>query len=117
MSKDGIIKDHIDAAIITPEANPNNNFSSLGLILLLIKKTIADPNVVPIKGINNPIVNSIIFPPFLLYINCYSFPFKLVTISILFIFLDNSLDTTYDTTNVPTSPIIYDINFMCAPKS
>lgn len=54
ISIDGIIKDQTDAAIITPEAKPNNNFSTLLFILFFIKKTIAAPSVVPKNGIANP---------------------------------------------------------------
>lgn len=75
ISKDGIIKDHIDAAIITPDAKPNNNFSTLGLILFFIKITIAEPKVVPINGINNPIINPInslfFLTFFIIYIYCF----------------------------------------------
>ena len=53
ISIDGINKDHTDAAIITPDAKPNNNFSNLGAILSFSRKTIAAPSVVPIKGIAN----------------------------------------------------------------
>ena len=49
-----------DAAIITPDANPNNNFSTFRLNLFFIKNTIADPKVVPKNGIANPIVKSIL---------------------------------------------------------
>lgn len=54
ISIDGIKSDHTDAAIITPEANPNNNFSIFLFILFFIRKTIAEPNVVPKNGINSP---------------------------------------------------------------
>lgn len=64
----GRIKDQIDAAIITPDANPNNSFSTILFILFLIKNTIAAPKVVPAKGINNPNVNSI-FSSFTLFVS------------------------------------------------
>ena len=51
----GINKDHIEAAIITPEAKPNKYFSNLLLILFFKKNTNEEPNVVPIKGIIIPI--------------------------------------------------------------
>lgn len=60
ISIDGINNDQIEAAIITPEANPNNNFSILLFILSFIRNTIAEPNVVPKNGINNPQITSII---------------------------------------------------------
>ncbi len=47
----GIKSDQIDAAIITPDANPNNTFSIFLFNLFFIKKTIAEPKVVPKKGI------------------------------------------------------------------
>ena len=52
----GIKSDQTDAAIITPEAKPNKAFCILGFMSFFKKKTNADPNVVPIKGINIPIV-------------------------------------------------------------
>ena len=58
-SIEGIKRDHTDAAIITPDANPKSVFSNPLFILFFIKNTIADPSVVPIKGIANPQTNSI----------------------------------------------------------
>lgn len=52
----GIISDHTDAASITPDAKPGSSFSSFLLILFLIRKTIALPDIVPINGINIPAV-------------------------------------------------------------
>ena len=54
----------IEAAIITPEANPSNNFSTFGFILSFIKNTIKEPKEVPKNGISRPIVTSIIKSPF-----------------------------------------------------
>jgi hypothetical protein len=54
----GINNDQIDAAIITPEANPNNSFWMEGLISFFTKKTIDAPKVVPKKGIIKPIIAS-----------------------------------------------------------
>ena len=48
-SIDGVIKDQIDAAIITPPAKPNNTFWIFGFILFFIKNTNAAPIVVPIN--------------------------------------------------------------------
>jgi len=73
ISNDGISRDHIEAAIITPEAKPSNSFSSFELILFLIKNTIAEPKVVPKNGINKPKVNSILFPLFLFYFFIFLF--------------------------------------------
>ena len=53
ISIDGIISDHTDAAIITPEANPSKNFWNFSLILFLVKKTIAEPKEVPKNGIKS----------------------------------------------------------------
>lgn len=50
-----MIKDQIDAAIMTPEANPNNSFSSRLCIWCLKKKTMAEPSRVPKNGKNKPI--------------------------------------------------------------
>ena len=61
---DGINKDHTEAAIITPDANPNKIFSNLSFILFFIKSTIAAPSVVPKKGIANPQKTSIKITPF-----------------------------------------------------
>jgi len=61
ISIDGRINDQIDAANITPDAKPNSIFSNLSFILFFIKNTIAEPNVVPKNGINNPKDISFIF--------------------------------------------------------
>ena len=58
----GSRSDQIDAAIITPEANPIKDFCSCSLMLFLIKKTIAEPSVVPMKGIKIPKNTSKITP-------------------------------------------------------
>ena len=47
----------------------------------------------------------------------YSFPFKLVTMSSLFTFLANNLETIYETTNVPIAAYMYDGNLIVALKS
>jgi hypothetical protein len=52
---DGMIRDHTEAATITPEANPSRTFCSRGGISLFMKNTKADPRAVPRKGINNAI--------------------------------------------------------------
>ncbi len=59
MSIAGSKRDHTDAAIITPDVNPSNRFSSFLLIVLFIKNTRAEPSDVPIKGIIRPITNII----------------------------------------------------------
>ena len=63
ISIDGISKDHTDAAIITPAANPKSIFSNFGAIRFFKKNTMAEPRDVPIKGIAN-IINSDIKAPF-----------------------------------------------------
>ena len=62
-SIDGINKDHTDAAIITPAANPKSIFSNFGAIRFFKKNTIAEPSDVPRKGIAN-IMNLDIKAPF-----------------------------------------------------
>ena len=57
----GINNDHIDAAIITPDAKPNSNFSIDCFILFLKNITIAEPNAVPANGISNPYTTSIFY--------------------------------------------------------
>ena len=54
ISIDGISKDHIDAATITPAAKPSKIFSIFSFIFFRIRKTIPDPKVVPINGIIKP---------------------------------------------------------------
>ncbi len=52
----GTIKLHMDAATITPAANPVSARRTVIPRSLRSRKTHADPAVVPIKGINNPIM-------------------------------------------------------------
>ena len=47
----GIIRDHTDAATITPEANPRSTFCSNAGISRFMKNTKADPRAVPRNGI------------------------------------------------------------------
>lgn len=58
ISIDGISSDHTDAAIITPEANPNSIFCILSGISFFMKNTKDEPSMVPIKGIIIPIINA-----------------------------------------------------------
>ena len=62
MSMDGMSSDHMDAAIMTPAANPSSAFSTIGDIFSFIRNTIAAPRVVPANGINN-VTNSAIQSP------------------------------------------------------
>jgi hypothetical protein len=52
--KELISNDHTDAATITPEANPNKDFCTIGLKSLFKKNTQPAPNVVPKNGIKIP---------------------------------------------------------------
>ena len=56
----GISSDHTDAATITPEAKPSNDFCSRGDISPRMKKTNAAPSIVPKRGIKSPIINVVI---------------------------------------------------------
>lgn len=61
ISMAGMSSDHTEAATITPEAKPNNDFCNFGDISFFMKKTKAAPSIVPNKGINKPIVMPIFF--------------------------------------------------------
>ncbi len=54
MSMDGIKRDQTEAAIITPEAKPSNNFCKRGEISSFSKNAIAEPKTVPRNGTSNP---------------------------------------------------------------
>ena len=58
----GINSDHTLAAIITPDANPNKNLSNSFFMFFFIKKTSAEPRVVPINGRSKPTDIFIISP-------------------------------------------------------
>ena len=47
----GISNDHTEAATITPDAKPNNSFCSCTDISSFMKKTNAEPSIVPRSGI------------------------------------------------------------------
>lgn len=64
---EGISKDHTEAAIITPEANPNNSFCVLTGMASFMKNTKEDPISVPEKGSNKLSANSPIY--ICIYIN------------------------------------------------
>ena len=56
------MSDHIEAAIITPDAKPSNVFFVFKCISSFMKNTNAEPKVVPKKGINKAnIIPSIVF--------------------------------------------------------
>jgi hypothetical protein len=59
MSIAGINSDHTDAATMTPEAKPSKNFCNNSDISSFIRKTNADPSIVPSNGINNPMINMV----------------------------------------------------------
>ena len=50
----GMISDHTEAATITPEAKPSRVFCNNAGISFFIKKTNAEPVIVPSRGSNNP---------------------------------------------------------------
>ena len=54
ISIEGIIKDHTEAATITPDAKPNKDFRSKADISFFMTKTNADPMIVPKNGTNKP---------------------------------------------------------------
>lgn len=58
ISIDGISSDHTLAATITPLANPSSVFCSRSGMSFFMKKTNADPSIVPIKGINIPMITA-----------------------------------------------------------
>ena len=60
MSIAGISSDHTDAATITPDAKPNNDFCNRSEISFFIKNTKAEPSIVPSSGISNPIINIVV---------------------------------------------------------
>ena len=60
ISIEGISSDHTDAATITPEAKPNNDFCTRADISSFIRKTNAEPNIVPNSGINSPMISVVI---------------------------------------------------------
>ena len=53
---DGIISDHMLAAIITPAANPTINFCTFLFKFFFKNNTKLLPKLVPINGINMPII-------------------------------------------------------------
>ena len=55
-SKAGCNNDQKQAAVITPEAKPSIIFCTLLLILSRSRNTVAAPNVVPMKGVANPMI-------------------------------------------------------------
>ena len=56
----GMSNDHTDAATITPEAKPNSDFCTRADISSFIKKTNAEPSIVPSSGISSPITNVVV---------------------------------------------------------
>ena len=55
----GMSSDHTDAATITPEANPSNDFCKRGDISSRMRKTNAAPSIVPNRGMSSPMTNAI----------------------------------------------------------
>lgn len=64
----GMSSDHTEAATITPEANPNSVFCTRGDISSFIKKTNAEPNIVPSSGINSPMINVVVIFVMILFL-------------------------------------------------
>ena len=60
ISIDGISSDHTLAATITPLANPNSVFCILSGISFFMKKTKAEPSIVPISGSSIPMITAFI---------------------------------------------------------
>ena len=61
ISIEGIRSDHTEAATITPDAKPSRIFCRISGISFFKKKTKADPNAVPAKGIIRAIRMASIF--------------------------------------------------------
>ena len=60
ISIEGISNDHTDAATMTPDAKPNSDFCSRTDISSFIRKTKAEPSIVPSNGISSPIINVVV---------------------------------------------------------
>ena len=60
ISIDGIKGDHTDAATITPATNPVSVFCNGGAKSFFMRKTHAEPSVVPKNGSNKPNVSPFI---------------------------------------------------------
>ena len=58
ISIDGISSDHTLAATITPLAKPSSVFCRRSGISFRMKKTNADPSIVPARGSNNPMIKT-----------------------------------------------------------
>ena len=56
----GISSDHTDAATITPDAKPSNDFCNRAEISSFMKNTKAEPSIVPSSGISSPIINVVV---------------------------------------------------------
>ena len=52
----GISSDHTDADTITPDANPSMVFCASSGILSRMKKTKAEPSIVPSSGMSSPMI-------------------------------------------------------------
>lgn len=64
MSIEGMSSDHTDAAIITPDANPNSSLRTRADMSRRSRKTIAAPSEVPAKGIRSPYATAPSIMPF-----------------------------------------------------
>ncbi len=50
----GMSKDQTEAATITPDAKPSSDFCTRSSMSPLIKKTNAEPSIVPSNGMSSP---------------------------------------------------------------
>ena len=64
----GMSNDHTDAATITPEAKPNNDFCNRADISSFIMKTKAEPSIVPNSGIRSPMIIVVVIPVIIFYL-------------------------------------------------
>ena len=56
----GMSNDHTDAATITPDAKPSRDFCRRSGISPFIKKTKAEPSMVPMSGMSSPRASDVI---------------------------------------------------------
>ncbi len=61
--------DHTEAATITPEAKPNNDFCNKEDICLFIRNTNAEPSMVPNRGMSKPKVIVVMLKPNLMNVD------------------------------------------------
>ena len=64
----GMSKDHTEAATITPEAKPNNDFCNRADISSFIMNTKAEPSIVPNNGIRSPMIIVVVISVIVFYL-------------------------------------------------